>query len=149
MALFDRRWRWLARAIGAGALALAGVWPAQASAEYTGPLIDAHGHLPSAGAIDAYAAAAKRHGVKKVVLLGVGGVQKDDPAWIAAAARRYPDLVVPALPLPDPTDGGAAARMDAALATSGRSAAGRSSATRAARRSPRSSTSPPPAAPPW
>src|SRR5207249_3505272 len=80
------------------------------AAEYKGPLIDAHSHLPNARAIDAYVEAMKRHNVVKVVLLGVGGVQKDDPAWIAAAARKYPDRVVAALPLPDPTDDGAAAR---------------------------------------
>lgn len=106
-----------------GALALAVVLaiaaPAGApAAEYAGPLIDAHSHLSSARAIDAYAAAMKRHNVAKVLLLGVGGVQKDDPAWLAAAARAYPDRVIVALPLADPTDGGAAARLDAALATS-------------------------------
>src|SRR2546422_2643838 len=82
-------------------------WGASAgAAEYKGPLIDAHSHLPNARAIDAYVEAMKRHNVVKVVLLGVGGVQKDDPAWIAAAARKYPDRVVAALPLPDPTDDG-------------------------------------------
>jgi len=94
-------------------------WGASAgAAEYKGPLIDAHSHLPNARAIDAYVEAMKRHNVVKVVLLGVGGVQKDDPAWIAAAARKYPDRVVAALPLPDPTDDGAAARLDAALTKS-------------------------------
>src|SRR3989475_8775238 len=94
-------------------------WGAAAgAAEYKGPLIDAHSHLPNARAIDAYVEAMKRHNVVKVVLLGVGGVQKDDPAWIAAAARKYPDRVVAALPLPDPTDDGAAARLDAALTKS-------------------------------
>src|SRR5439155_870957 len=34
------------------------------------------------------------------------------------AARKYPDRVVAALPLPDPTDDGAAARLDAALTKS-------------------------------
>src|SRR5438128_9723747 len=59
-------------------------WGAAAgAAEYKGPLIDAHSHLPNARAIDAYVEAMKRHNVVKVVLLGVGGVQKDDPAWIA------------------------------------------------------------------
>src|SRR5206468_9810290 len=48
------------------------------AAEYKGPLIDAHSHLPNARAIDAYVEAMKRHNVVKVVLLGVGGVQKDD-----------------------------------------------------------------------
>ncbi len=42
-------------------------------ADYGGPLIDAHSHLPNATAIDAYVAAMKRHNVLKVVLLGVGG----------------------------------------------------------------------------
>ena len=86
------------------------------AADYAGPLIDAHSHVPSAAAIDAYVAAMKRHDVRRVVLLGVGGVQKDDPAWIAAAARKYPDRVVPGLPVADPTAPDAAMRLDAALA---------------------------------
>ena len=76
---------------------------APAAAEYSGPIVDAHSHVPNAAAIDAYAAAMKRHRVVKVVLLGVGGVQKDDAAWIAAAAGKYPDLVVLGQPVPDPT----------------------------------------------
>jgi predicted TIM-barrel fold metal-dependent hydrolase len=100
-------------------------WGASAAgAEYKGPLIDAHSHLPSAGAIDVYVDAMKRHNVAKVVLLGVGGLQREDPAWIAAAARKYPERVIAALPLPDPTDGGAAARLDAALAKSSARAIG-------------------------
>ncbi|OLB51970.1 MAG: hypothetical protein AUH99_06025 [Candidatus Rokubacteria bacterium 13_2_20CM_2_70_11] len=100
-------------------LVVAFVWGSSAAgAEYKGPLIDAHSHLPNAGAIDAYVDAMKRHNIAKVVLLGVGGVQKDDPARIAAAARTYGDRVIAALPLPDPTDGGAAARLDAELARS-------------------------------
>ena len=86
------------------------------AADYTGPLIDAHAHLPSAKAIDAYVAAMKRHNVRKVVLLGVGGVQKEDGEWIAAAARAYPDLVVPAVPVPDPTRPDAAGQLDVELA---------------------------------
>lgn len=86
------------------------------AADYTGPLIDAHAHVPNATAIDAYVAAMKRHDVRRVLLLGVGGVQKDDPAWIAAAVRKYPDLVLPAAPVADPTAPDAAARLDAALA---------------------------------
>jgi predicted TIM-barrel fold metal-dependent hydrolase len=89
---------------------------APAAAEYTGPIVDAHSHVPNATAIDAYVAAMKRHQVRKVVLLGVGGVQKDDAAWIAAAAARYPDLVVVGQPVPDPTSPQAASRLDAALA---------------------------------
>ncbi len=97
--------------------------PARA-ADYAGPLIDAHSHLSSAKAIDAYAAAMKRHNVTRVLLLGVGGVQKEDAAWIAAAVRTYPDRVIAALPLPDPTDDGAAARLDAELAKSNARAIG-------------------------
>jgi predicted TIM-barrel fold metal-dependent hydrolase len=85
------------------------------AADYTGPLIDAHSHVANATAIDAYVAAMKRHNVKKVVLLGVGGVQKQDPAWLAAAAKKYPDRVVAGAPLPDPDDAGAAPRLDAEL----------------------------------
>ena len=75
--------------------------PARA-ADYAGPLIDAHSHVPNAIAINAYAAAAKRHNISKVLLLGVGGVQKDDPAWIAAAQKKYPDLVIAGAPVADP-----------------------------------------------
>lgn len=86
------------------------------AADYAGPLIDAHSHVPSAKAIDAYVAAMKRHNVDKVVLLGVGGVQKEDAEWIAAAARTYPDRVVPGLTVPDPTRGDAAGTLDVELA---------------------------------
>jgi predicted TIM-barrel fold metal-dependent hydrolase len=72
------------------------------AADYNGPLIDAHSHLPSSAAIDAYVAAMKRHNVLKVVLLGAGGLQ-NDTAWLTAASRKYPERVVPGLPLPDPT----------------------------------------------
>jgi predicted TIM-barrel fold metal-dependent hydrolase len=96
-------------------LTLLGARPAPA-ADYTGPLIDAHSHVPNATAIDAYVAAMKRHNIAAVVLLGVGGVQKDDPAWIAAAAKRHPDRVIPGLPVPDPLTEKAAARVDAELA---------------------------------
>ena len=95
------------------ALLLAG--PA-AAADYVGPLIDAHSHVPNATAIEAYVAAMKRHNISKVVLLGVGGVQKDDAQWIAAAARAYPDRVVAGLPIPDPTRGDAAGTLDVELA---------------------------------
>src|SRR3989442_10550233 len=72
-------------------------------ADYTGPLIDAHSHVSSAAAIDAYVAAMKRHNVTRVVLLAVGGVQKDDAAWLATASKKYPDRGIAGLPLPDPT----------------------------------------------
>jgi predicted TIM-barrel fold metal-dependent hydrolase len=88
------------------------------AADYTGRLVDAHSHVPNATAIDAYVAAMKRHDVSKVLLLGVGGVQKDDVAWIAAAAKKHPDRVVTAVPVPDPTLAAAADRLEAALAKS-------------------------------
>jgi predicted TIM-barrel fold metal-dependent hydrolase len=89
---------------------------ATAAGDYAGPLIDAHSHVPSAAAIEAYVAAMKRNNVDKVVLLGVGGVQKDDAEWIAAAARAHPDRVVPGQPVPDPTRGDAAGTLDVELA---------------------------------
>jgi predicted TIM-barrel fold metal-dependent hydrolase len=95
-----------------------------ASAEYAGPIVDAHSHVPNGTAIDAYVAAMKRHNVVKVILLGVGGVQKDDAAWIAAAARKYPDRVVAGQPVPDPTAATAAARLDGELTKSRARAAG-------------------------
>ena len=73
------------------------------AADYAGPLIDAHAHLPSTAAIEAYVAAMKRHDVGKVVLLGVGGVQPQDTAWIVVAGEAHTDRVVPGRPVPDPT----------------------------------------------
>ena len=101
----------------AALIVLLATGPARA-ADYAGPLIDAHSHLPNAKAIDAYVEAMKRHNVAKVVLLGVGGVQKEDTAWIAAAVRKYPDRVIAAVPLSDPTDDAAAARLEAELTKS-------------------------------
>ena len=92
--------------------------PAALAADYSGPLIDAHAHVSSGTAIDAYVDAAKRHDVRRVILLGVGGAQKDDAAWIAAAARKYGDRVLPGLPVADPTTGDAATRIESALAKS-------------------------------
>jgi predicted TIM-barrel fold metal-dependent hydrolase len=86
------------------------------AADYAGPLIDAHSHVPNPTAIDAYVEAMKRHDVRRVVLLGVGGVQKDDPAWIAAAARKHGDRVLAGLPVPDPTAADAGSRLEAAIA---------------------------------
>ena len=88
--------------------------PVQA-ADYGGPLIDAHSHLPSATAIDAYVAAMKRHNVLKVVLLGVGGLQKDDTAWLTAASKKYPDRVIAGLPLADPTSESAVSQFELQL----------------------------------
>ena len=101
-------------------LAAAPAW----AADYAGPLVDAHSHVPNATAIDAYVAAMKRHNVTKVLLLGVGGVQKDDAAWIAAAMKKHPDRVVAGQPVADPTAASAAARLDGELAKSGARAVG-------------------------
>lgn len=112
-------------ALALAAVALAACAPAVAlAADYAGPLIDAHSHLPNATAIDAYAAAARRHGVTRVVLLGVGGLQKDALVWIEAAARKYPALVVVAVPVPEPTSDTAAKRLDADLTKTGAHVAG-------------------------
>ena len=89
-----------------------GAW----AAEYTGPLVDAHAHLPNATAIEAYVAAMKRHNVRKTVLLGVGGAQPDEREWIEAAARKYPDLVAAAVRVPDPMNMAAAGQLDVELA---------------------------------
>ena len=94
---------------------LSGLVPAARAADYAGPLIDAHSHVPNATAIDAYVEAMKRHDVRRVLLLGVGGAQKDDPAWIAAAARKYPDRILIGVPVPDPMAADAGARLEAAL----------------------------------
>jgi len=97
---------------------LVSLWLAGApawSADYGGPLIDAHSHLPNATAIDAYVAAMKRHNVLKVVLLGVGGLQKEDTAWLTAASKKYPDRVVAGLPLADPTSESAASQLELQL----------------------------------
>ena len=93
----------------------ASVGPA-AAADYTGPLIDAHSHLSSGTAIDPYVAAMKRHNIRKVVLLGVGGVQRDEAEWIEAAAKKYPELVAAGLRIPDPTNMAAAGQLDVELA---------------------------------
>ena len=97
----------MTRLLAGALLVLALASPARA-ADYAGPIIDAHSHVPNAKAIDDYVAAMKRHNIARVVLLGVGGVQKDDVAWIGAAAKKYPGLVIPGAPVADPTDAGVA-----------------------------------------
>jgi predicted TIM-barrel fold metal-dependent hydrolase len=89
------------------------------AADYRGPIIDAHSHLPNPTAIEAYVEAMKRHNFVKVVLLGAGGVQKHDRAWIAEAARKHPTRVIPGLPLPNPTSDAAAERLESVLAKTG------------------------------
>jgi len=77
-----------AAAIASAALLILTVCgPVAAVDYYSGPLIDAHAHLPNATAIDAYVAAMRRHNVTRVLLLGVGGVQPDEQEWIDAALQ--------------------------------------------------------------
>lgn len=90
--------------------------PAAAQAPYRGPLIDAHSHLPNLQVLDTYVEAMKRHDVARVLLLGVGGAQKQDAQWIAAAARRHPGRIIQGAPVPDPTGPGQAAGLERALA---------------------------------
>ncbi len=96
-------------------LILAAPLAAAGQAPYGGPLIDAHSHLPNLQVLDAYVAAMKRHNVDKVVFLGVGGVQKQDVEWIAAAAKRYPDRIIQGAPVADPLGPGQASKLDALL----------------------------------
>ena len=105
------------RALVVLALLVASVAPALAAEPYAGPLIDAHSHLPGLQALDALIAAMDRHKIGRVALLGVGGIQKDDAAWIEAAARRHPDRVIPLAPVPDPMAADAAKKLDGALAS--------------------------------
>jgi predicted TIM-barrel fold metal-dependent hydrolase len=97
--------------------ALASAPPARAASAYAGPLLDAHSHLPNPGVLPVLLAAMDRHRVGRVALLGVGGVQKDDRAWIEAAAARHPDRVIPFAPVPDPLAPDAARRLGALLET--------------------------------
>jgi predicted TIM-barrel fold metal-dependent hydrolase len=105
----------------AGALAVAAMLtltlfgPAAAVDYYTGPLIDAHAHLPNATAIDPYVAAMRRHNVTKVLLLGVGGVQPEEQEWIDAALKKYPELVAAGVRVSDPTNMAAAGQLDVEL----------------------------------
>lgn len=98
-------------------LALPLVVASPAAAEYRGPIIDAHSHVPNATAIDAYVAAMKRHNITRVLLLGVGGVQQDDVAWIGAAAKKYPGLVIAGAPVADPASDGGVAKAAGTLAS--------------------------------
>ena len=98
--------------------------PAAGQAPYGGPLIDAHSHLPNPQVLDAYMAAMTRHNVGKVVLLGVGGLQKQDVEWIAAGAKRYPDRIIQGAPVPDPLGQGQASKLDALLGSGQYRAAG-------------------------
>jgi len=74
----------------AALVALAVITPAAAVDYYRGPLIDGHGHLPNATAIDTYVAAMRRHNIRKVMLLGVGGMQPQEAAGMHF--QRKPSL---------------------------------------------------------
>jgi predicted TIM-barrel fold metal-dependent hydrolase len=101
-------------ALALGALSRRAAWSAT---PYAGPLIDAHSHLHAADAIEPLVSAMDRHRVARVALLGVGGVQKDDRAWIARAAERYPERVIAVAPVPDPTAPDAARQLEKDLAS--------------------------------
>jgi len=127
------------------ALALAALDPraTDAAAPYAGRLIDAHSHLPNLQALPTLVAAMDRHGIGQVALLGVGGVQKDDLAWIESAAKRHPDRVIPAAPVPDPMAPEAAARLEAQLETGRFRAAGEAHVHQASRKIRRAMDAPP------
>jgi predicted TIM-barrel fold metal-dependent hydrolase len=132
--------RTLLRALALSALAGRAAW---AQAPYAGPLVDAHSHLHGPDAIEPLVAAMARHRVARVALLGVGGVQKDDPAWIGRAAERYPDRVVPLAPVPDPLAPGAARRLERDLAGGRLRGAGEVHVHQASRRIRRAIDAPP------
>ncbi len=116
---------------------------ASAAAPYAGPLIDAHSHLNSPGSIEPLVAAMDRHRIAKVALLGVGGVQKDDPAWITKAAERFPDRVIAVAPVLDPLAPDAARRLEQDLATGRYRGAGEVHVHQASRNIRRAIDSPP------
>lgn len=90
---------------------------APAGAQYRGPIVDAHSHLPNLQVLDPYAQAMAKHDIQKVLFLGVGGVQKKDVEWIASAARKYPAKVLQGAPVPDPLNRAQARKLEALLAT--------------------------------
>ena len=92
------------------------LWIGSAGAEYRGPLVDAHSHLPNLQVLNAYVQAMARHNIRQVLLLGVGGVQKQDLEWIGAAAKRYSDRILQGAPVPDPLNPAEARRLDSLLA---------------------------------
>jgi len=93
------------------------LWVGPAGAQYRGPLIDAHSHLPNLQVLDGYVRAMAKHDIQKVLFLGVGGLQKQDVEWIAAAARKYPARVLQGAPVPDPLNPSQAEELETLLAT--------------------------------
>jgi predicted TIM-barrel fold metal-dependent hydrolase len=116
---------------------------AHAAEPYAGPLIDAHSHLPGLQVLPDLVAAMDRHRIARVALLGVGGVQKDDLAWIDAAAKRHPDRVIAVAPVPDPMATDAAAQLDARLKSGRYRAAGEVHVHQASRKIRRAADAPP------
>jgi len=98
------------------ALATVSVWLVMAvsavAGPYTGPLIDAHFHLSGPKVIDGFVDAMRENNVSRVIILGVGGVQREDPVWIAAAAKKYQRSVVPGVPVPNPEAPDAAKKLE-------------------------------------
>ena len=105
--------RTLLRGLALGVLPAPAAW---AGPSYAGPLIDAHSHLHGPDAIQPLVAAMDRHRIERVALLGVGGVQKDDAAWIGRAVEKYPTRVIAVAPVPDPLAPDAARRLEKDLA---------------------------------
>jgi predicted TIM-barrel fold metal-dependent hydrolase len=129
--------------LGTLALALASPRLAWSAPSYAGPLVDAHSHLPAPDAIEPLIAAMDRHRVSRVALLGVGGVQKEDPAWIGRAAERHPDRVIALAPVPDPLAADAARRLERDLASGRYRGAGEVHVHQASRRIRRALDAPP------
>lgn len=105
--------RALLRALALGLLPTPAAW---SGPSYAGPLIDAHSHLHGPNAVGPLLAAMDRHRIDRVALLGVGGVQKDDAAWITRAADGHPTRVIAVAPVPDPLAPDAARRLEKDLA---------------------------------
>jgi predicted TIM-barrel fold metal-dependent hydrolase len=128
------------KALALGAFPAPVVWSA---APYTGPLIDAHSHLNRPEAIEPLIAAMDRHRIERVAILGVGGVQKEDSAWITRAAERRPDRVVAVAPVPDPLAPDAARRLEKDLASGRYRGAGEVHVHQASRKIRRAIDTPP------
>jgi predicted TIM-barrel fold metal-dependent hydrolase len=132
--------RTVLRALALGAFPVRAVWSA---APYAGPLIDAHSHLHGPEAIEPLVAAMDRHRIGRVAILGVGGVQKDDPAWISRAVERHPDRVIAVAPVPDPLAPDAARRLERYLASGRYRGAGEVHVHQASRKIRRAIDTPP------
>jgi predicted TIM-barrel fold metal-dependent hydrolase len=129
--------------LGALSLGVFRVRAAWSATPYAGPLVDAHSHLHGPEAIQPLISAMDRHRISKVALLGVGGVQKDDAAWMARAAERHPDRVILVAPVPDPLGPDAARRLERDLASGRYRGAGEVHVHQASRKIRRAIDAPP------